>query len=74
MAAQLAGRSGPAQTGAMPPERPPTTDAEFQVVHGPWPRWAVSLSLVKFAAWAAGVVAAAILASLAVLTLLGAFD
>lgn len=30
-------------------ERPPETDAEFRVVHGPWPRWALQLSLVKLA-------------------------
>ena len=57
----------------MPPERPPTTDAEFRVVRGPWPRWALNLSLIKLIAWGAGVTAAAILVALAILALLGLF-
>lgn len=55
-------------------ERPPTTDAEFRVVHGPWPRWAVHLSLIKLMAWGAGAAGAAILAALTLLMLIGAFD
>lgn len=55
-------------------ERPPTTDAEFRVVHGPWPRWALHLSLIKLIAWGVGATGAAILVALVLLTLVGAFD
>ncbi|CAN7356184.1 hypothetical protein LJR219_002056 [Phenylobacterium sp. LjRoot219] len=55
-------------------ERPPTTDAEFRVVHGPWPRWAVHLSLIKLIAWGAGAVGAVILLTLALLALISALD
>jgi hypothetical protein len=41
----------------MDPERPPDIDAEYRVVHGPWPRWALQLGLLKLALRAAGVVA-----------------
>jgi hypothetical protein len=61
------------QTWAMPPERPPVTDAEYRVVHGPWPRWAVHLSLIKLIAWGAAVVGATILIGLVLLFALGAF-
>ena len=57
----------------MPPERPPTTDAEYRIVHGPWPRWAVHLSLFKLIAWGAGVVGVTILIALALLAALGVF-
>ena len=57
----------------MPPERPPTTDAEFRVIHGPWPRWVLHLSLIKLIAWGAAVTGVAILVALAILTLLGVF-
>ena len=57
----------------MPAERPPTTDAEFRVVHGPWPRWAMHLSLIKLMAWGAGATGVAILLALALLVLVGAF-
>ena len=55
-------------------ERPPTTDAEFRVVRGPWPRWALHLSLIKLIAWGVGATGAAILVALVLLTLVGAFD
>ena len=55
-------------------ERPPTTDAEFRVVRGPWPRWALHLSLIKLMAWGAGAAGAAILLALALLMLVGAFS
>jgi len=51
----------------MPPERPPVTDAEYRVVHGPWPRWALHLSLIKLVAWGALVSGLAILLALALL-------
>lgn len=57
----------------MPPERPPILDAEYRVVRGPWPRWALQLSLVKLMAWGAGVVAVTIVAALALLAALGVF-
>lgn len=40
----------------MSDERPPTTDAEFRVVRGPWPRWSYNLSLLSLALWTAAVV------------------
>ena len=58
----------------MPPDRPPTTDAEFQVVHGPWPRWVMNLSLIRLIAWGAGVTGVTILIALGVLVLIGAFS
>jgi hypothetical protein len=33
----------------MDEKRPPDLDAEYKVVHGPWPRWALQLSLLKLA-------------------------
>jgi hypothetical protein len=58
----------------MPPERPPTTDAEFQVVHGPWPPWAMNFSLIKLIAWGVSVTGVTILIALGLLALLGAFS
>ncbi len=57
----------------MDPERPPDIDAEYRVVHGPWPRWALQLGLLKLALRAAGVVAVllAIAAAAAVWVLRG---
>jgi len=72
--APLAAARGGGQIEAMPPERPPTTDAEFRVVRGPWPRWALHLSLIKLIVWGAGVVGLAILVALGLLALLGAFN
>ncbi len=37
-------------------ERPPDIDAEYKVVRGPWPGWALQLGLLKLALRAAGVV------------------
>jgi hypothetical protein len=48
-------------------------DAEFRVVHGPWPRWVLRLSLIKLAAWGAFVSAVAIAFALILLAVLGAF-
>ncbi len=58
----------------MPPERPPVIDAEYRVVHGPWPRWAMHLSLIKLIAWGAGVVGLVILIAVALLAVIGAFS
>jgi hypothetical protein len=33
----------------MDPERPPDIDAEYRLVHEPWPRWALQISLLKLA-------------------------
>ena len=57
----------------MPPERPPTTDAEYRVVHGPWPRWAMHLSLIKLIAWGTSVVGMTILIVFGLLAVLGVF-
>lgn len=58
----------------MPPaKRPPTTDADYEVVHGPWPRWMLHLSLIKLALSAGAVVLACLLAGLAILAAMGAF-
>jgi hypothetical protein len=54
----------------MPQERPPTTDAEYRVVHGPWPRWALHLSLFKLVAWGALVSGVAIALALLLVTAL----
>ncbi len=42
----------------MDPERPPELDAEYHVVHGPWPRWALQISLLKLALRSAAIVLA----------------
>jgi hypothetical protein len=57
----------------MPQDPPPTTDAEYRVVHGPWPRWVMNLSLIKLIAWGAGVTGVTILIALILLMVLGAF-
>jgi hypothetical protein len=57
----------------MPPERPPITDAEYRIIHGPWPRWMLHLSLIKLIAWGAGVVGATIVVALVLLAAFGAF-
>lgn len=57
----------------MPPERPPITDADYRVVRGPWPRWAMHLSLIKLIAWGASVVGVTILIAFGLLAALGAF-
>jgi hypothetical protein len=54
-------------------ERPPDIDAEYRVVHGPWPRWALQLGLVKLALRAAGVVLVLMLLALAAILALGTF-
>jgi hypothetical protein len=41
----------------MDPERPPDLDAEYRLIHGPWPRWALQISLLKLALRTAGIVA-----------------
>jgi hypothetical protein len=47
-------------------ERPPEIDAEYRVVHGPWPRWALQLGLLKLALRTAGVVAVLVLVAVCV--------
>jgi hypothetical protein len=42
----------------MDEKRPPDIDAEYRVVHGPWPRWALQLGLARLALWTALVVVA----------------
>ena len=57
----------------MPPERPPSTDAEYRVIHGPWPRWMLHLSLIKLVAWGAAVAGLTILVAGALLLVFGVF-
>jgi CHASE2 domain-containing sensor protein len=57
----------------MPPKRPPLTDADYRIVHGPWPRWALQLGLFKLMAWGAAVVAMTILGALGLLAAAGVF-
>jgi hypothetical protein len=42
----------------MEPEPPPEVDAEYRLVHGPWPRWAMQAGLAKLALRTAGIVLA----------------
>jgi hypothetical protein len=42
----------------MDPDPPPETDAEYRLVHGPWPRWALQVGLAKLALRTAGIVLA----------------
>lgn len=50
----------------MDPERPPDLDAEYRLVHGPWPRWALQLGLLKLALRTAGIVVALCLVGLTI--------
>jgi hypothetical protein len=47
-------------------DRPPDVDAEFKVVHGAWPRWAIQLSLIKLALWTGAIVLVFCLIGLAI--------
>lgn len=40
----------------MDPDRPPDLDADYRLIHGPWPRWMMHLGLVKLALRTGGVV------------------
>ena len=53
----------------MDPERPPDLDAEYRVLHGPWPRWAFQISLLKLALRTAGIVVALVLLTLLIVVL-----
>ena len=57
----------------MPPQRPPTTDADYKVVHESWPRWMLQLSLIKLVAWGALISGVLIVLALLLMTLLGVF-
>ncbi|WP_394763481.1 hypothetical protein [Phenylobacterium sp.] len=48
----------------MEAERPPEIDADYRVIHGPWPRWVLQFSLLKLALWTAGIVVALCLLAL----------
>jgi len=50
-------------------ERPPDLDAEYRLVHGPWPRWVLQLSLLKLALRTAAVVVALCLLALLIAVL-----
>jgi hypothetical protein len=56
----------------MDDERPPDVDAEYRVVHGPWPRWALQLGLAKLALRTALVVAVFIALAVGLVLLLRA--
>jgi hypothetical protein len=56
----------------MDDERPPDVDAEYRVVHGPWPRWALQLGLAKLALRTALVVAVFIALAVGLMLLLRA--
>ena len=47
-------------------ERPPDVDAEYRLIHGPWPRWALQLGLAKLALRTAGIVVVLVVVALAV--------
>jgi hypothetical protein len=51
----------------MDPERPPEIDADYRLVHGPWPRWVMQLGLLRLAVWTVGVVLGLMFGGLAVL-------
>ncbi|MFI4965183.1 MAG: hypothetical protein ACHP9T_07420 [Caulobacterales bacterium] len=53
----------------MDPERPPDLDAEYRVIHGPWPRWVLQFSLLKLALRTAGIVVALCLVALLIAVL-----
>jgi hypothetical protein len=53
----------------MDPERPPDVDADYRLVHGPWPRWALQLGLLKLALRTAGIVAALCLLAVLIVVL-----
>jgi hypothetical protein len=58
----------------MEPERPPVVDAEYRVVRGPWPRWAMHLGLVKLGIYSAAVVAVCLLLGVGFLAAVGVFS
>jgi hypothetical protein len=51
----------------MDEERPPEVEAEYRLVRGPWPHWALQLGLVKLALRTVGVVLALMAVALAVI-------
>ena len=65
--------AGPQIVLMPPPQRPPTTDAEYRVVHEPWPRWMLQLGLIKLVAWGVLMSGAVIALALVVLALVGLF-
>ena len=55
----------------MDEKRPPDLDAEYRLIRGPWPRWALQLGLWKLALRTAGVVLALLaVTAIAILLLL----
>jgi len=53
----------------MDEERPPEVEAEYRLVRGPWPHWALQLGLVKLALRTAAVVVGLMLVGLFVVWL-----
>ena len=54
----------------MDPERPPDIDAEYRLIHGPWPRWALQISLLKLALRSAAIVAVLCLVAIVAATVI----
>jgi hypothetical protein len=52
------------------PDRPPTTDAEFKVVRGPWPRWSMHLGLIKLGLWTGAIVMICVVVALVIVAAL----
>ena len=48
--------AGAGHHAGMDPERPPDVDAEYRLVRGPWPRWALQIGLARLALRTAGIV------------------
>ncbi len=47
-------------------ERPPTVDAEYRLIRGPWPRWMLHMSLITLAVRTAAIVLVFIAIALAI--------
>jgi hypothetical protein len=54
----------------MDEKRPPDLDADYRLVHGPWPRWALQLGLVKLVLRTMAVVAVCMAVAVLVVWLL----
>jgi hypothetical protein len=57
----------------MDPERPPDIDAEYRLIHGPWPRWALQISLLALALRTGAIVLALCLVAVAAVVAVTAF-
>jgi hypothetical protein len=57
----------------MDPERPPDIDAEYRLIHGPWPRWALQISLLKLALRTGAIVLALCMVAIAIVVAVSVF-